>query len=923
MRPLKLTLSAFGPYAGVTELDMQALGESGLYLITGDTGAGKTTIFDAIAFALFGEPSGENREPSMLRSKYARDDTPTQVSLTFSYGGKTYTVTRNPEYERPARRGGGVTLQRADAMLTLPDGSIVTKLRDVNSAIREILGVDRSQFSQIAMIAQGDFLKLLLASTEDRQKIFRDLFRTAPYRALQDRLKSESGALSREYDALKASVLQYMRGVECDADSLHIQECMQARAGEKPVEEVLALLERLLGEDAAEEAQLSTQRAELDKRIGALDQQLGLAQSVLRDREALAQTEQQLQQQEPIWQVWQKQADEEQLRQPERDQLQAQITAGKALFARYDELDNLCRSLTQNQQELNGIRQEYERRVKDIEVFQLKLQKLKEEMAQLADAGELRTRLEADRKQTLERQQKLERLLKEISRAEALTAAYRTAKASYLAAAEKAQKAQQTWETLNRAFLDSQAGILAQELHPGQPCPVCGSVHHPSPASHSNDAPTEAQLKQAQKTAQAFQEDAQQKSAEAGNAKGAAQTQTEAVRTMAQELVPGMEESQWKSFAEHFVREEEELLRDIAGNIIVQTARQQRRNELEKNIPQYEQRLLNEQNSQMERGQKIASLMAAIAEMNRQAQTLREGLQFENKAAAQAHTNQLQSELDAMRKFLESALEIASQGRLEKERLLEQRRLLTIQLEGAPTLDTALLHSQRELLAQRRHEQEERLALLRARQHANTGCVAQIRAQSDQLIQVEKRWTWVRALSNTANGNLAGKEKIMLETYVQMTYFDRIIARANTRFMMMSSGQYELQRRREAENNRSQSGLELDVIDHYNGSIRSVKTLSGGESFKASLSLALGLADEVQSSAGGVRLDTMFVDEGFGSLDEESLRQAIRALASLTDGNRLVGVISHVGELKERIDKQIVVTKERAGGSRVEIHACP
>ncbi len=159
----------------------------------------------------------------------------------------------------------------------------------------------------------------------------------------------------------------------------------------------------------------------------------------------------------------------------------------------------------------------------------------------------------------------------------------------------------------------------------------------------------------------------------------------------------------------------------------------------------------------------------------------------------------------------------------------------------------------------------------------------------------------------------------MLETYIQMTYFDRIIVRANTRFMVMSGGQYELKRRAEADNNRRQSGLELDVIDHYNGTRRSVKTLSGGESFLASLSLALGLSDEIQSSAGGIRLDTMFVDEGFGSLDEESLRQALRALSALSEGNRLVGIISHVAELKERIDRQIVVTKDRDGGSRAQI----
>ena len=185
--------------------------------------------------------------------------------------------------------------------------------------------------------------------------------------------------------------------------------------------------------------------------------------------------------------------------------------------------------------------------------------------------------------------------------------------------------------------------------------------------------------------------------------------------------------------------------------------------------------------------------------------------------------------------------------------------------------------------------------------------------------ETEEKWTWVKALSDTANGNISGKEKVMLETYIQMTYFDRIINRANTRLMIMTGGQYELKRSRAADNNRSQSGLELNVTDHYNGTERSVKTLSGGESFKASLALALGMADEIQSSAGGIKLDTMFIDEGFGSLDDESLAQAMQALSGLTEGNKLIGIISHVGELKNRIDKQLVVTKEKTGVSKIAV----
>ena len=273
----------------------------------------------------------------------------------------------------------------------------------------------------------------------------------------------------------------------------------------------------------------------------------------------------------------------------------------------------------------------------------------------------------------------------------------------------------------------------------------------------------------------------------------------------------------------------------------------------------------------------------------------------------------------ALQKALEQAQKAYQMGKATADTLRGQIQGYQEQLRQAEPIDLELERAKRKTLSVEIARLSEGLTELAARIRCNQTALEHLKEQSGDLEETEKKWTWVRALSNTANGNISGEEKIMLETYVQMTYFDRIIARANTRFMVMSGGQYELKRRIEAENNRSQSGLELDVIDHYNGTERSVNSLSGGETFKASLSLALGLSDEIQSSAGGIRLDTMFVDEGFGSLDEESLQQAMRALSSLTEGNRLVGIISHVAELKEKIDKQIFVTKDRSGGSRAEI----
>ena len=253
MRPLKLTVSAFGPYAGTTVMDLEQLGDQGLYLITGDTGAGKTTIFDAITYALYGEPSGDDRDPSMFRSKYAQPETPTQVELVFSYGGKTYTVRRNPEYERPAKKGGGTTTQKADAELFLPDGSLVTKAREVTREITEIIGLNRSQFSQIAMIAQGDFRKLLQADTKSRQEIFREIFKTRYYMVFQEKVKGEAIRLQRDCESARASVQQYIGGVVCQEADLLRPKLLKAQAGDLPYQDTVELIQRLIDQDQKEE----------------------------------------------------------------------------------------------------------------------------------------------------------------------------------------------------------------------------------------------------------------------------------------------------------------------------------------------------------------------------------------------------------------------------------------------------------------------------------------------------------------------------------------------------------------------------------------------------------------------------------------------------------------------------------------------
>ena len=340
---------------------------------------------------------------------------------------------------------------------------------------------------------------------------------------------------------------------------------------------------------------------------------------------------------------------------------------------------------------------------------------------------------------------------------------------------------------------------------------------------------------------------------------------------------------------------------------------------LQKQIQNTEKMIVEKQAEREDLSGKITALNAEIQTESRQLEEQSQNLKFEDGKLAEQELRNLQMKKVQLKQQYDEAQKNVQKCSGEARKLEGQMEQCRKQLENLGEFSIEKEQDEKRCLEEIRTEQEQCLKDIQVRLAANQKALAKIQKKSKDIIELEQKWTMVKALSNTANGNISGKEKIMLETYVQMTYFDRILERANVRFMVMSEGQYELARSIAAGNNRSQSGLELDVIDHYNGTRRSVKTLSGGESFKASLSLALGLSDEVQSRAGGIRLDTMFVDEGFGSLDDESLEQAMKALAGLSEGNKLVGIISHVGELKERIDKQIIVTKEKAGGSRAVI----
>ena len=918
MRPLKLTISAFGPYAGRMELDFELLGSSGLYLITGDTGAGKTTIFDAISFALFGEASGGNREPGMLRSKYAEEKTPTEVELTFCYAGKIYTVTRNPEYMRPKGRGEGLTKQNADARLVYPDGRVVTKLKDVNAAVKEILGLDRDQFAQVAMIAQGDFLKLLLADTKERQKIFRNIFHTNLYVELQDRLSKQANAVKYQWEDVRKSIRQYVEAILCGEQSAYAQQTQQAKEALLTVEEVLILLDALIDEDQKSQKELEENLHSTEEELETVVAMMTMGESYLKTKAELGRKEAEENNAKLLLQQRQEELEAQQNNRPVIEQLSKDITAVELTLPEYDRLEELLNNLAAAEIQKRQSEQDRDSAQISKDALSAELSLLKEERKTLENIGEQKEKWIREKQVQQQHLEELQELISAIQKFRTQQETWETHQKLYLTAAEKSDQLLMAYDRCNRAFLDEQAGIIAGQLEEGKPCPVCGALHHPKPASVAEAAPTEEEVKKARKAYEKAVRDTEKASAAAAREKGKVSTQEESLLKKMDKILSLQDISEAETVARTTVTKLLDSIISVNAEIQKLEVSQSRRDCLDALIPRKEKLLISEEEKLTRAKEIFATATASIQSLRSQISVLQEKLPYESRSAAVSKRDALQRERTLMQNNMEKAQQNYSAAKDHLTAVSANVEQLKNQLAESNPVNMDALTEKKRHYTEQKAESLKQQKMIHNRMTTNQSCGNSIRKKSAELSVLEEKQKWMRALSDTANGTVKGKERVMLETYIQTTYFDRIVARANVRLMKMTGGQYDLKRRKTAENMRSQSGLELDVIDHYNGTERSVKTLSGGESFKASLALALGLSDEVQMST-GIQLDTLFVDEGFGSLDPESLNQAYNTLAGLTEGNRLVGIISHVTELKERIDRQIVVTKEKCGGSHANI----
>ena len=1077
MKPIKLTVSAFGPYAGAQEINFSDLGDSGIFLITGDTGAGKTSIFDAISFALYGQTTGNYREVSTLRSDFSAPETETFVDLTFSHQGHTYRILRNPAYERPKQRGTGTTVKPADAVLWTDGDNPVQGSRRVDEKVLSILRMDYSQFEQISMIAQNEFGEVLNAKSDDRTKILEKIFHTENYRRVGEILREESGDARREAVRETALLRRQLGELRFDEDSAQAAEKtaeLLAEADRAPESGRLPVLLDCTGrilplaEECAVRAEkkllgLTKQETALQNAVNEQNRHFAVARSnneklrqaadaaaqrdrlraVLPERTAAREEAEKwkravngvlpsanvygtafkaAQAAEKAEQVQNRTAEEAKTRrecaaaaqsaaekrQPEAEQQKILADRIAKSIPRYQERDDLSGKAQAWAEKQNRAAQEQKSSAAELEALTQALAEAQSSRAALEQVpADLRA--EEQHKSDLSRAAEAEHQLLAF-RFPALRAAQ--GKLALLQArlqeAQKAGRAAAERETLLSECLEnSRAGILAAGLKEGVPCPVCGSLVHPRPAQLPRNAVSEEEVKEAQKESEAARTAREQAAAEAssqnakvtemiraavrdGKAAAAEAARLQIAAAVRAVSDPALAKSgdgpEACDAVEALLREAEpqvrEAIRLSQERLTKLRAQNAERQQWDRQVPQLQQQRDAQEQKTREAAAAESSAAAELSGIRGQLHSF-ENLEYPSaaeaeKAAQSARTaaTRIQAEIDANRKQhseAQAALSAALAALTEIRRDLAEKKAAAQQAREAyeKTLAQYGFQStadfkasvrtgeeiraaeqtwndyQRELaaaeklaedrakdaagltradaddIARQMREAEETLrqkreekAALRAAMERNRQLLTDIRAEKTRAEGTCEQLAVTARLDECVNGKMSGRLKVTLEQYVQMEGFDGIVDAANVKLQQISGGKYELCRHEsDADEVGGKNAFALDVCDNYTGKKRPVGTLSGGESFMASLSLALGLSDTVTEAAGGISVDTLFIDEGFGTLDEQSLSDAIDLLNSLAGGKRLIGIISHRPELRERIRKKILVTKTRKGSS--------
>lgn len=970
MRPRKLIMSAFGSYAGKTEIDFTAQ-KNGLFLISGDTGAGKTTIFDAITYALYNQTSGGERNGNMMRSQYAGAGTETYVEFSFAYAGACYSVKRNPDYKITRQlKNGKIKEQKVShsVELTLPDGSVFPEKKSGTDArIQEIIGLTAEQFTQIVMIAQGDFLKLLYTKSDERKAIFSKLFKTGTYWQIQENLRRRSLRMDELLAENERAAVQEQARIILPKEELEgipLEEAVaKIRRWEKELaeaqEEKRKELEQLRGRLAQAE-EINRLFTELKRRE---ERQKRLAEDAEAEQSRKERIANALRADKVFLEEQKKQEKEK-----GREQSAAAIAKLEAWIAdagiRYQEREKLLKALKKENDALTEqARKEIHRIEESLPAYETLGKALEQEAEAKAELEAARARFEGQLRAQASRILEMMRRRRRIEEQRIRTGI------AWEEASKEAGQAVQRYEEIYQRFLMEQAGILAQGLQENMPCPVCGSFDHPAPAQLSGAAVREQdvrQAKEAREKAEQRREDTY-KAFEAWKVKEGEihlllEQEKQSFRGEAGELCK-TEEAELKNFVES------SGAGDLKGECVLENGggAGNRIGEAEGGIPINRAEVENLRRDWQECVKETKRIRAGLSYPTKaEAGKAKERLEAEEEKRTQAflqmqqENEQLKAEIDTKQgqKLQESEKEKTLQKECTKAILAFGKALERAGFASEEEYHKAFLTERARKSLERQsleyvkecQENQGQIAALKKAADGKTqtdagGLKAAITAAEQERKQLEKErlamhtayvtdasvlehcsgylekkqkleeedWV-VKSLYRTANGRLTGSVKIDFETFIQRQYFRQIIQEANKRLLTMSGHQFMLKLKEEAGTGRkSNEGLDLAVYSLVTDSERDVKTLSGGESFLAALAMALGLSDIVTRKAGAVHLDMMFIDEGFGSLDAQSRKQAIEVLDSLADGNRLVGIISHVTELKEQIDRRLLVTRTDKG----------
>ena len=1039
MRPIKLTISAFGPYASKQVIDFEELKGRNIFVISGKTGAGKTTIFDAISYALYGEASGESRETDSLRSHFADDNTETYVELEFELRGEKYTVNRVPKQKKKKARGEGYTEKSADATLTLPDGKVITKVKNVTDKIIEILGITREQFKQIVMLAQGEFKKLLLADSVEREGIFRKIFNTYDFEKIQAELKDKAANLSKNRTKSKHEMEINLKNIKGEHDIV-IDEYVDFPL---VIEKLKDLLERdnniykTLNEEGKEvDNNLQVKNQEkaiietnnnllkekeiitkaLEELLSKEDEYKNKSKTIIDGKNAkevkyiedkLIETTKKLTKREEDYNLSLKNIDSLKLKQEEankllqieeskecdREKLSVEINNLNKLEEKIIELDSLNNKVMHLKQSAENSKLQIINNKKETE----ELKKSKEEKElQLKDIATLETKkveLESDIKAKNKTLDEVREHKKVIRSFQNTYIEHNNKAKEYKEFEVEYKKVKENYEKMDDLYKKEQAGILASKLQENEPCPVCGSTNHPNKATIKENLkiPTKEELKVAKENLDKLEKENLEKINNLTTLNSNKTTYLEQVNNHLSMLSATLNiDKTFNSETAKVVKNlgtelksvidklKDELLKVIDKislkekiekelNLITTTINEREHSlikleECEKNytteltqnitkIDEYKKEIpenitdLKTLNNLIEVKTKELNISKEkLAKLRLENENLAKKLEGENSTSKEINKSieELKLEIannkanfneaikeqgfDNIQTYEDAKLQISMVESLEKEvenynselKLTKAKQEDIInKTKDIVFMDITTIDEEIRSIQNNKKELESKLRELHAIIVGNKTILKNVENLNIEFKEIEEEYKVLGELADLANGKKA--PYISFERYILASYFEDIIEAANIRLEKMTGDRFSLIRKTSKSKGAGQKGLELEIYDNYTDSSRDVSSLSGGESFKASLSLALGLSDIVQSNAGGVSLDTMFVDEGFGTLDPQSLDNAIDSLLELQRGGRLVGIISHVEELKERIDAKLEVTST-SKGSKVEFN---